>query len=168
MATAGVRYSEELKASIVRRYLSGNISFAALARSCGATGKSVKTWVEAAKETSMSGKQTKRTKKRQSTERRSASEKLRLLVLIKSLSESERGELMRREGVRDGDIERWEHEACVGGLSGQKTDDAARMRTLEREKNKAQKRLREAEALLELQKKVHALWEAEDDVTLPS
>ncbi len=40
-----------------------------------------------------------------------------------------------------------------------------RIRDLERDSSKKDKRLKEATALLELQKKVHALWGDEDDDT---
>jgi hypothetical protein len=104
---------------------------------------------------------------RRSTEQRSAEEKLRLLLEARALTEEQLGEFLRREGLHDGDLERWRAEA-LGGLGGQLHNDADRRRIaeLERAALKQHKRLREAEALLELQKKVQALWgEKEDDTT---
>ena len=97
---------------------------------------------------------------------RSPQEKLRLLLEASKLTEDERGEFLRREGLRDGDIERFEAEA-LGGLGGEAHNAAERRRLqeLERVNAKQEKRLREAEVLLELQKKVQELWGAKDDDT---
>jgi hypothetical protein len=100
------------------------------------------------------------------TDQRSAEEKLRLLVEASALTEQQLGEFLRREGLRDGDLERFRAEA-MGGLGGQVHSEAdlRRIQELERVNAKQGKRLREAEALLELQKKVQALWGAKDDDT---
>ena len=100
------------------------------------------------------------------TDKRSAEEKLRLIIEAGKLSEDELGEFLRREGLHDGDLERFRAEA-MGGLGGQVHSEADRRRIqeLERVNAKQEKRLREAEALLDLQKKVQALWGAKDDDT---
>lgn len=111
----------------------------------------------------------KRKKRVKPTDARSASEKLRLLIEAKSLSEDELGAFLRRKGVHEGDLERWEREA-LGGLSGaaQEPSQERRIRELERQREQQDKRLKEAKALLELQKKVQALWADEDDGTTHS
>jgi hypothetical protein len=88
------------------------------------------------------------------------------MMELSPLCDVERGELMRREGVHDGDLERWREEA-IAGLGGQLHNEAdlRRIRELEKGQAKLDKRLREAKALLELSKKVNALWEVEDDDT---
>ena len=103
------------------------------------------------------------------SDKRSAAEKLRLVFTAKALSDEERGEFLRREGIHDDDLERWEEDA-LDGLEDEKTRAAnrRRVRDLERQNKKQKKRLREAEALLELQKKVQALWGDEDDDTTHS
>jgi hypothetical protein len=96
---------------------------------------------------------------------RSPQDKLRLLLEASKLTEDGRGEFLRREGLRDGDLERFEAEALVG-LGGEVTAaERRRVQELERVNAKQQKRLREAEVLLELQKKVQELWGAKDDDT---
>jgi hypothetical protein len=100
------------------------------------------------------------------TDERSASEKLRLLIEAAGLSEEQLGEFLRREGLRDGDLERFRAEA-LGGLEGKvhSPQDQRQIQELERINAKQAKRLREAEVLLELQKKVQELWGAKDDDT---
>jgi len=101
-----------------------------------------------------------------SSDARSAQDKLRLLLEASRISESERGEFLRREGLRDGDLERFEAEA-LSGLSGgmRSAADQRRLQELEKVAAKQEKRLREAEVLLDLQKKVQELWGAKDDDT---
>jgi hypothetical protein len=103
------------------------------------------------------------------TDNRSASEKLRLIIEASSLSEEQLGEFLRREGLRDGDLERFRLEA-LGGLEGKvhSQQDRRQIQELERMNAKQAKRLHEAEVLLELQKKVHELWGAKDDDTTKS
>jgi len=159
-------YPRELKESVVRRYLSTEVSYCALAQDVGADESSVRAWVRAFRE--HGHVTTKRTKRRAGTDGRSAAEKLRLVIAAKGLGDDERGAFLRREGVHDADLERWEQDA-LGGLSGQASSaaQAQRIRELERKNRKQDKRLREAAALLDLQKKVQALWGGEDDSTPP-
>ena len=102
----------------------------------------------------------------QPVDERSPEEKLRLLFAAKALPDSELGEFLRREGLGEGDLERWEQEATDGlkpAAAGQATE--RQLREMEKRLHKTEKRLREAEALLDLQKKVQALWGAADDDT---
>lgn len=161
------RYPLELKQSAVRRYLSTDVSYRVLAAEIGASPWSVRDWVAQARGQGAVGKQRK--KKPVAADGRSPEEKLRLLLLLRGLPDAERGEALRREGVHDGDLERWEQEALSGLQGGvSQVANERRIRELERERNKQDKRLREAKALLELQKKVQALWADEDDDTTHS
>jgi hypothetical protein len=101
-----------------------------------------------------------------STDERAPEEKLRLLLKARALADEQLGEFLRREGIREGDLERWEQEA-LGGLQRGPSDagKSRQIRELERRVHKSEKRLKEANALLELQKKVQALWGDEDDNT---
>ena len=102
------------------------------------------------------------------TDKRSAAEKLRLLIEAGALSDEQLGEFLRREGLRDGDLERFRAEA-LGGLDGRvhSPQDRRQIQELERLTAKQAKRLREAEVLLELQKKVQELWGDVDVTTDP-
>lgn len=164
MNTPQKHFPTELKESVARRYLSTNASLKTLAEEIGSSTWSVRAWV---REYQAQGTVGKRRKKPPAArpDQRSPKEKLHLLFLLKGMSDEERGEYLRREGLHDGDIERWEREA-VAGLRGEETPtQQQRIRQLERESAHHKKRLREAEALLVLQKKVQALWVAEDDDT---
>ena len=81
------------------------------------------------------------------------------------LHHHERGAFLRREGLRDGDLERWQQEALSGLGATEPPGSSRRVRELERKMIKTEKRLREATALLDLQKKVQALWGDADDDT---
>ena len=98
---------------------------------------------------------------------RSSEEKLHILLHARAMPESERGAYMRAQGVHDGDLERWEQDA-LRGLCGAERSEAQQRRIAEllRDSKQKDKRLKEATALLELQKKVQALWaDADDDTT---
>lgn len=102
---------------------------------------------------------------------RSAHDKLRLLLAFDATPEAERGAWLRREGLHEAELTQWRL-TMVHALDEPKTESAAkgavqskRIRQLERELQRKDKALAEAAALLVLQKKVRALWEAEDDDT---
>lgn len=110
----------------------------------------------------------KRSSKSKGTDGRSAADKLRLIVEAKGLSDDERGAFLRRAGVHDADLKRWEADALGGLDAGRATaGQQVRIRQLERTSAKQSRRLREAEALLDLQKNVQALWGDADDDTSP-
>jgi transposase-like protein len=159
-------YPEQFKEAAVRRYLSSDLSYRELGRELGIPGESIRPWVRRAKQLGTMAKSGRGGKKRSavSTEQRPAEEKLRLLLEARSLSEEQHGEFLRREGLRDADLERWSEEA-LAGLGGELHNelDVRRIGELERQQVKQSKQLRETKALLELSKKVAALWEDEDD-----
>lgn len=154
----------EVRAAAVQRYLSSDLTMAEVGEQFGATRGTIHYWVK------VSGSRALRMKNKPSTtsssDARSAQDKLRLLLEASRISESERGEFLRREGLRDGDLERFEAEA-LSGLSGgmRSAADQRRLQELEKVAAKQEKRLREAEVLLDLQKKVQELWGAKDDDT---
>ena len=155
-------YTEEFKNRVVQKYLSGTESSTEVATAEGINAGTLRHWAQR--------RQADAVKKNklvaQPVDERSAQEKLRLLLAAKALPDSELGEFLRREGLREGDLERWEQEATEGlksAVAGQATE--RQVRELEKRLHKTEKRLNEAEALLDLQKKVHALWGGADDDT---
>src|SRR6185369_460353 len=161
------RYADDMKEAAVQRFLTSDLTLTAVAEQFGTTRHSVANWVRVAH----SRGEMKKPKQHlvaaaTPTDDRSASEKLRLLIEAGSLSEEQLGEFLRREGLRDGDLERFRAEA-LGGLEGKvhSPQDRRQIQELERLNTKQAKRLREAEVLLDLQKKVHELWGAKDDDT---
>jgi transposase-like protein len=157
----------QVREASVARYLNSNLTMREVADQFGATRYSVADWVRKAGALSDMSKKAK--VEPIPTDKRSAEEKLRLLLEASSLADEKLGEFLRREGLHEGDLQRFRTEA-IGGLSGQVRSDADRRRIqeLERTNTRNEKRLREAEALLDLQKKVHALWGAKEDDTTES
>ena len=154
----------------MQRYLTSDLTLTAVGEQFGTGRYNLAAWLRAAE----SRNEVKKPKQHlvaaaTPTDNRSASEKLRLLIEASSLSEEQLGEFLRREGLHDGDLERFRLEA-LGGLEGKvhSQQDRRQIQELERLNAKQAKRLHEAEVLLELQKKVHELWGAKDDDTTKS
>jgi transposase len=159
-----------VKEAAMQRYLTSDLTLTAVGEQFGTGRYNLAAWLKAAE----SRNEVKKPKQHlvaaaTPTDNRSASEKLRLLIEASSLSEEQLGEFLRREGLRDGDLERFRLEA-LGGLEGKvhSQQDRRQIQELERLNAKQAKRLHEAEVLLELQKKVHELWGAKDDDTTKS
>lgn len=165
MKSSANAYPLELRESVARRYLASQISYRELAREVGCSSWSVRMWVRELKECGGVGKR-KTKQKPVTTDSHSPQDKLRLLLQYQAVPEAERGEFLRREGLHDEDLERWEQEALGGLGSGPSSEmQERRVRELEHQNKKQGKRLKEATALLELQKKVQALWGDEDEST---
>jgi transposase-like protein len=158
-----VTFPASVREAAVLRYLNTDVSYRKLAAEVGASTWTLRGWVKQHQAGAMSSPKDPPAR---STDERSAQEKLRLLLKARSLPDGELGEFLRQEGIREGDLDRWEQDA-VGGLDRGPSEVAGRhrIRDLERRLQKSEKRLREADALLELQKKVQALWGDEDDDT---
>jgi len=156
-------YTEEFKDRVVQKYLSGTESSSEIAAVEGINAPTLRKWALQRQAVAVKKKEPIA----QPVDERSAQEKLRLLLAAKALPDAELGEFLRREGLREGDLERWAQEATEGlksAVAGQATE--RQVRELENRLHKTEKRLNEAEALLDLQKKVHALWgDADDDTT---
>jgi transposase len=156
-----------MKEAAVQRFLTSDLSLTAVAEQFGTTRYSVANWVKLAhSQGEVKKPQQHLVAAATPTDSRSASEKLRLLIEAGALGEEQLGEFLRREGLHDGDLERFRAEA-LGGLEGKvhSQQDRRQIQELERMNAKQAKRLHEAEVLLELQKKVHELWGAKDDDT---
>jgi transposase len=164
------RFADEMKEAAVQRFLTSDLSLTAVAEQFGTTRYSVANWIKLAHSRGDVKKHKQQVVAAATpTDHRSASEKLRLLIEAGSLGEEQLGEFLRREGLHDGDLERFRAEA-LGGLEGKvhSQQDRRQIQELERMNAKQAKRLHEAEVLLELQKKVHELWGAKDDDTTKS
>jgi len=101
----------------------------------------------------MPSKPTKPAVAARSTRQWSIGEKLRVLAAVGQVSEAEHGALLRREGVHDADLVLWR-----GELQEVLTAHANATRELSGQLAAAQKELREVKALLELKKKVDAMF----------
>lgn len=164
------RFPEELKEAAVERFLTSDLSLTAVAEQFGTTRYSIANWVQVAQSRGDMGKKSKvPAQPATPTDARGAAEKLRLIVAAGALNDEQLGEFLRREGLHEEDLERYRVEA-MGGLDGKvhNAQDRRQIQELERTNAKQAKRLREAEVLLELQKKVQELWGAKEDDTTKS
>jgi transposase len=153
----------------MQRYLNSDLTLTEVGEQFGTGRYNLASWLKQAESPTEVSKKEQATPPAVSTDERSAAEKLRVLIEAGRLSSEELGEFLRREGLRDGDLERFRAEA-LGGLEGKvhSPQDRRQIQELERVNAKQAKRLREAEVLLELQKKVQELWGAKDDDTTKS
>jgi transposase len=98
-----------------------------------------------------------------STRQWSVAEKLRILELATATMDSELGELIRREGVHEADLKLWRSE--LGEVLAARTSAA---RAAEKKLHAVEAELREVRALLELQKKVDAVYGREAAAVSPA
>lgn len=156
----------ELRAAAVARYLTTDLTLEEVGEQFGTSKANICRWVKAAAGSEALTRKSKPTTAARTSDNRTPQEKLRLLLEASRLSETERGEFLRREGLRDDDLNRFEAEA-LSGLGGEVRNgaDQRRIQELERLNAKQEKRLREADVLIELQKKAHELWGVKDDDT---
>lgn len=158
------RYPASVKAAAVRRYLTTRATYVEVAEEFGCSKWSVNSWVVAAQQARADSEVDPLQRR---PDDRTPKEKVRLMLEAAALIEADRGAFLRKHGLHDADLERWQTDA-VGAMERDVASgpQSRRVRELERKNRKQGKRLREAEALLELQKKVTALWgDADDDTT---
>lgn len=151
-----VRYSEEQKQWVLEQMLPPlNRSVVELAKATGITTVTLRTWRKAARAEGMivpeSGSR---------GERWTSGDKFRMVLETAPLSESELSEYCRRKGVYPEQIAQW-RQACEQANRPTPEDprqQAQRIKALEREVQRKDAELLEAEALLRLQKKLEAIW----------
>lgn len=131
------RYPASVKAAAVRRYVTSETTDNAVAREFGCSVWSVRSWVQAASQT---GSMTEERDMARRPDDRSPEEKLALMLEAASLSPLELGEFLRKNGLRDGDLERWKADATSGLRGGREyRGQSRRVRDLERQKNSKKK-----------------------------
>jgi transposase-like protein len=99
-------------------------------------------------------------------------ERLRAVVEAEKLGEEELGEFLRREGLHEETLAEWSaavHEALAPSHARERAgaSDKKRIQKLEKELARKERELAAANAVVTLQKKVHALWGDADDDTNP-
>ena len=97
----------------------------------------------------------------------SAAERLRAVTEAAGLAEEELGKFLRREGLHEEVLAEWRGVA-LEALTPQRPrqrGERRRIEKLEQELARKEKQLRASRALVELSKKVHALWAERDGVT---
>lgn len=160
------KYSEEFKGEMVRKMTGpGAMSAARLSKECGVGQPTLSVWLKKARlramrKPSMSG----------SAKRWTAAEKLRVVIAAAAAGDAGRGEVLRREGLFDADLERFQRDLASGGdamgrpsQTKQSSTDKKRIKELERQVRRKDKALAEAVALAVLSKKLNAYF-GEDEV----
>lgn len=162
-----MRYSEGFKQGMVKKMTGpyGKTS-TALAAESGVSQASLSRWrVTYGNKAGMSQKKLK-SKISVRSKDKTAAEKFRIISEARVLSDDDLGAFLRKEGVREIQLEQWKIEA-IGGLSKRvpvvksnlkNTTDAKKIRELEKELNRKDKALAEAAALALLKKKALSLW----------
>lgn len=154
-----------------------SISATALANEVGVSQNTLSRWLRQASEaqpTVPAMKKKKRQASHKGSARRTAQDKLRLVLEAAALSQEDLGAFLRREGLHEAELEGWRAkamEAAEGALKaphGKRSDNTAerrKIRELERELTRKDKALAEVTALLILKKKIQEIWGDEDDAT---
>lgn len=156
-----MQYNEEFKEQMVRKMTGpSKVSANRLSQECGVGQPTLSKWLREAKVSAM----TKSTKVR-SRKRWTSAEKLRVVMAAAVAGEEGRGELLRREGLHEADLERFERELAEEPRSTapkRDTSDKKRIAELEREVRRKDKALAEATALVVLSKKLNAYFGADE------
>ena len=155
-------YTREFKESIRSKILSrGNRTIAEICAEAGVEQNTAANWIRP--HAMASGM-----KKQKSSYKWSPEQKLKALIDTASLSESEIGAYLRKEGIFSSQLEEWKKEILTSLTPSQKLkvakdDRDQKIKNLEREILRKDKALAEATALLILQKKVNLIWGNRDE-----
>ena len=158
------QYSPAFKSRMLRRLIGPSaVSANALAQEVGVGQPLLSRWLRESR--TVEGMAS--SKKRKWT----GAEKLRVVIAARGLSESERGALLRREGLHEAELGAWESaaEAALNevGRRPARSADTHRIQELERELRRKNAALAETAALLVLKKKVQEIWGDGGDTTDP-
>lgn len=169
-------YTKSFKAKMVQRLTLPNaVSATALSKETGVSQGQLSRWVlQARTVASMSKDPPSDSVLQASSEARSASEKVRIVMAAAALGPAELGAFLRREGVHEAALEQWREAVVLSATSALEGDaapshlravDGKRIKELERELRRKDKALAETAALLVLQKKFRAYLEERDKDT---
>jgi transposase-like protein len=155
-------YPRGFRDRLVERLLAPNpVSVAELAVEVGVPECTLFRWRQEARSFPGMGKQTSGGGHGSGPRTWSWEEKLQTVTEAAQLGSEELGRFLREKGVHEAQLQQWRERiarALQPGVVPPSQAEQKRIRKLE-------KRLREAEALLELAKKVHELWGDKDDDT---
>jgi transposase len=165
------QYSEAFKSKMVQRMSGPNAMTAtALSREVGIHQSTLSAWLRRARVArlpAMSGNNEEQTVEKAAV--RTAEEKARILFEASGCSQSRLGELLRREGVYEAELDQWRAALDGRAVMPSKSSETRRIKDLERELRRKDKALAEMTALAVLRKKAEAIWGAGvDDTDDPS
>lgn len=153
------------------------MSARALGKEVGVSQATLSRWLrEAPTLSSMGSKKNERRGGAQGPRKWNGVEKLQVVLEAASIPDAELGEFLRRKGIHEADLKAWREvvsqaatNALDGGGKAAKHSAAAerRIKDLEQDIAKKDKRLKAVNALLELQKKVREIWGDAEEPTQP-
>lgn len=157
-------YTAGFKGRMVQRMAGQeSISATALAQEVGVSQNTLSRWLRQASDvTPTVAAMKKKHASRKSPARRSAEEKLEVVMKAAALSDDELGAFLRREGLHEAQLEEWRSKAMEGaagalkaphGKRSEKTPESRRIKQLESELRRKNDALAEAGALLLLKKR---------------
>ena len=164
----GKRYTEEMKAPIVKRMMPpNNESVSQLSEELGITEPTLYKW---RKEARLAGNPTPGDG--QSSEQWSSEDKFLVVMETYAMNAAELSEYCRKKGLYKEQIEAW-RDSCLNAngresnqtkqLNQELKEEKKRAKTLEKDLQKKEKALAEAAALLLLRKKAQAIWGDQED-----
>ncbi len=169
----GGTYSESFKEQMIARLVGPRATSAmALSKEVGISQSTLSRWLRDASRVAMRvGKDDDKKAAEERPPRRTqdwtSEQKLRVVLESLKVSDHELGAFLRREGVHEAELREWRETAleALEPAAKKRKKEAKRVRDLEKELRRKEKALAEAAALLVLEKKLQALWGAEDDGT---
>jgi transposase-like protein len=157
-------YTAGFKGRMVQRMAGQEaISATALAKEVGVSQNTLSRWLREASDTTPTvAAMKKKHASRKSPHRRTAEEKLEVVMKAAALSDDDLGAFLRREGLHEAQLEEWRRTAMEGatgalkaphGKRSEQTSEHRKIRELERELRRKNDALAEAGALLLLKKR---------------
>lgn len=153
---------DTFKINTTKRFINRKISAAAFAKEVGVTIKTLYNW---AHEYDMFVPMNK--------SEMSLIQKMKIIITFESLPEQERGEFLRKKGLFDSDIKNFKTEISKADDKSEEKKNAALdavkndLRETQKALKKTEKALTEANALIELKKKLDALFGSEEEDPKP-
>lgn len=170
--SVGRQYSESFKRRVVQRLLLPNGPTAkAVARELGVPKVNVYRWLQQARTVpAVPNDNDGDSNGPRRPEDWTAKERLRAVLQAEDMSDEELGEFLRREGLHEEVLDDWRASAFAAlapasTTAAQIKADKKRIEKLEKELTRSKRALAAANAVVALQKKVHALLGDEDDDT---
>jgi len=162
-----MQHSREVREAVVRKALAGEMGQEEIAKAHGVSRSSVQLWMRKARRDGGDGVARQEKRPREWT----AEERFAALVETHEMAEEELGAWCRRRGLHSHELAQWRRDALAGGQGGQglgaERGEMKRLRQevakLRKELHRKDKALAETTALFVLQKKVHSLWNEDED-----
>lgn len=161
MRNRTIKYSQEFQRLAVAKYLSrGSRSVREVTTELGIPYTYIYTWVNSHCDEDLQMRPNRRLPQAIAPQ-----ERLKLVFEYEALTEAERGEFLRKQGITSEMLTQWK-QAMSEGLGEQQASDSelkAQVKRLEKELARKDKALAEAAALLVLQKKVRDFYGSGDE-----